>query len=267
MAVEDTHELREVHHRFATVRAIMALILREMSTTYGRSPGGYIWAIVEPVAGIALLTAVFSAGFRTPPLGTSFPLFYATGLLAFIMYMDVSQKLAQTLNFSRALFEYPRVTFADALIARLLLNTMTQILVHIFVFTGIFVLLNIETVLEFESILWGYATVMSLSIGVGVFNACLFVAYPLWQTIWAITNRPLFIISCLFFIFESVPQPYRDYLWWNPLVHVVGFMRAGFYPYYEPTYVSAIYPIFVGSVLTILGLYLLKRYHRDILDK
>lgn len=267
MAVEETDELREVHHRFATFRAITALILREMSTTYGRSPGGYIWAILEPVAGIALLTAVFSAGFRTPPLGTSFPLFYATALLAFIMYMDVSQKLAQTLNFSRALFEYPRVTFADALIARLLLNTMTQILVHLIIFAGIFAVLNIETVLDFRSILLGYATVMILAIGVGVFNACLFVAYPLWQTIWAISNRPLFIISCLFFIYESVPQPYRDYLWWNPLVHVVGFMRAGFYPYYEPTYVSAIYPFFVGSVLTIVGLYLLKRYHRDILDK
>ena len=44
--------------RFASLRAIAALVLREMSTTNGRSPGGYLWAILEPAAGIALLTIV-----------------------------------------------------------------------------------------------------------------------------------------------------------------------------------------------------------------
>ncbi|MDJ0823602.1 MAG: sugar ABC transporter permease, partial [Paracoccaceae bacterium] len=34
--------------RFATARAVMALMLREMSTSFGRSPGGYLWAILEP---------------------------------------------------------------------------------------------------------------------------------------------------------------------------------------------------------------------------
>jgi capsular polysaccharide transport system permease protein len=34
------------------MRTIVALIMREMATSYGRSPGGYIWAIAEPVAGI-----------------------------------------------------------------------------------------------------------------------------------------------------------------------------------------------------------------------
>ena len=37
------------NRRFASFRAIGALILREMATSYGRSPGGYIWAILEPV--------------------------------------------------------------------------------------------------------------------------------------------------------------------------------------------------------------------------
>ena len=45
--------------RLASARAIGALILREMSSSYGRSPGAYVWAILEPVAGIALLSLVF----------------------------------------------------------------------------------------------------------------------------------------------------------------------------------------------------------------
>jgi hypothetical protein len=50
----------------ASFRTITALILREMATTYGRSPGGYLWAVLEPVAGVALLSLVFSLALRNP---------------------------------------------------------------------------------------------------------------------------------------------------------------------------------------------------------
>ena len=35
------------------------LALREIATTYGRSPGGYVWALADPILGVALLTLVF----------------------------------------------------------------------------------------------------------------------------------------------------------------------------------------------------------------
>ena len=260
-------KLREVHTRFATQRSILALMLREMSTTYGRSPGGYLWAILEPVAGVALLTAIFSAGFRTPPLGTSFPLFYATGLLPFLMYMDVSLKLSQTINFSRALLEYPRVTFLDALLARFILNVMTQFMVHFLVMGGIFIFLVSQTLMDFGQIALAYGLVLALAFGVGVLNSFLMLAFPVWQTVWAVLNRPIFLISCLFFIFEAVPRPWSDMLWYNPLVHIVGIMRDGYYPFYHPTYVSVAYPLGLAALMTISGLFLLNRYHRDILLK
>lgn len=259
--------LREVHYRFTTPRAIMALILREMSTTYGRSPGGYIWAVLEPVAGIVLLTIIFSVGFRSPPLGTSFAVFYATGVLPFIMYSDLSGKMGQTLNFSRSLLEYPRATFIDALLARFLLNTITLFMVHFLIVVGLFIFITPDITLDFREITLSYSMVLALAIGIGTFNAFLFLAYPVWQNVWAVLNRPLFIISCILFLFESVPQPYNDILWFNPLVHIIGEMRAGFYPYYKPTYISPAFVFGVASTLTLVGLFLLNRYHRDILDK
>lgn len=264
---DDSENLRQIHTSFATQRSITALILREMSTTYGRSPGGYIWAILEPVAGIALLTLIFSAGFRTPPLGTLFALFYATGLLPFMMYGDISNKLSQTMNFSRALLEYPRVTFIDALLARFLLSTLTQLMVHFFLMGGIFFLFSPHTTVDFKKIFVAYLVTLILAFGVGTINSFLTLAYPVWQTIWAVMNRPIFLISCLFFLFETVPQPWSDILWYNPLVHVMGLMRDGYYPYYNPSYTSVLYPSAVGAILTIVGLFLLNRYHRDILDK
>lgn len=251
----------------STPRAILALILREMSTTYGRSPGGYLWAIIEPAAGVALLTLVFSIGFRAPPLGTSFPLFYAAAILPFLMFNDISNKLGQTIQFSRQLLKYPRVTFADAILARLILNSFAQILVNIIVLTFILFVLEARATPDLTKVCVAYLMVICLSAGVGTLNSFLSLAYPLWQTIWAIVTRPLFIVSCIFFVFESVPGAYGDWLWFNPLVHVVGMMRDGFYPFYQPDYVSVMYVMGVSAACFISGLFLLWRHHRDILLK
>lgn len=253
--------------RFATPRAIMALILREMSTTYGKSPGGYIWVIIEPAAGIAILTAIFSIGFRSPPLGLNFALFYAAGMLPFLMYMDISQKLGQSIIFSQALLEYPRVTYVDAIIARLILSVVTQLLVHFLVLGAILLTTPVHTIFDFTKIAWAYAMCIALGVGVGTLNCFLIVSYPLWQTAWAIANRPLFIISCIFFLFELVPEPYGSMLWYNPLVHIIGLMRDGFYPYYHPSYISLSYVFGVSALCLMLGLLFLNRYHRDILAK
>ncbi len=88
------------NRRFKSLRAIGALVMREMSTTYGRSPGGYLWAIAEPVAGIALLSIVFGLIARSPPIGDNFPIFYATGFLPFGLYRELELKIAKSIRMS-----------------------------------------------------------------------------------------------------------------------------------------------------------------------
>lgn len=267
MSTEQTAVLREQRTSFASFRAIMALILREIATSYGRSPGGYVWAVLEPAAGIALLTLIFSIGFRSPPLGTVFALFYATGILPLLMYMDLSAKLSQTMQFSRSLLAYPRVTFIDALLARLALNLITLLSVQCVVVGFILLISDVPTTFDYTKIISAYAMLISLSIGIGTLNCFLTLAYPIWSTAWAIMNRPLFLISGVFFLFEAIPEKYAKFLWYNPLVHVIGLMRDGYYPFYKPSYVSIAYPMLVSIITLMTGLFLLRRYHRDMMDK
>lgn len=256
---------RRFRRRFASTATVLALVLREMETSYGRSPGGYLWAVLEPAAGIALLTVIFSIGFRSPPIGTSFELFYASGMLPFLLFIDVSNKVALSLRFSRQLLAYPCVTFLDALLARFLTNMLTQIMVAYIVLAGIMLLFDTRTVLDPTKIVLGFAMAAALAFGVGTLNAFLMTRFELWQRVWSIVTRPLFIISCIFFIFDAIPQPFRDILWWNPLVHVVGQTRSGFYPGYDAPYVSLVYVFGLSTALTAAGLVFLRRYHRDSL--
>ncbi|WP_281243847.1 ABC transporter permease [Jannaschia pohangensis] len=253
--------------RFASFRSIFALMLREMQTTYGRSPGGYIWALLEPVAGIALLTIIFSIGFRAPPLGPDFAPFYASGIVPFLFFTAVSTKVSQSIQFSRQLLAYPSVTFVDAILARILVNTMTQAIVGYVVFTGVLVFYDMRGSLDFAAIILSFAMTAALATGVGTLNCFLILKFPVWQIIWAILTRPLFLISCIFFLFDGIPQPYQDWLWFNPLVHVVGVMRSGFYASYDASYASVAYVMAISMIGLVVGLLFLLRYHRDLLDR
>ena len=57
--------------RFQRLRVIFAMVVREMGTRFGRSAGGYLWALGEPLGGIMMLAIAFSLALRSPPIGTS----------------------------------------------------------------------------------------------------------------------------------------------------------------------------------------------------
>ncbi|PIV76806.1 MAG: sugar ABC transporter permease [Rhodobacteraceae bacterium CG17_big_fil_post_rev_8_21_14_2_50_65_11] len=251
--------------RFTSLRSIGALILREMNTTYGRSPGGYLWAVLQPLGGILLMVAIFSTGFRSPPLGSNFAIFYATGLLPYFLFLDVSGKLGMSLGFSRQLLAYPRITFMDTIIARFVLNTLTQLLVSYLILYAILALFETRTTLEVDRILMGYAMAISLAIGFGVMNCFLMAKFPVWQQVWGIVTRPLVLVSGIIFLYDGIPEPYRGYLWYNPLMHVTGEMRGAFYVSYEASYVDPGYVFGLSLVLTVFGLLFLRRYHKDII--
>lgn len=252
--------------RFATLRVIGALVLREMASTYGRTPGGYLWAVAEPAAGIFLLTLIFSFAGLKPPIGSNFPMFYATGIVPFLYYMDLSGKVSQSLNFSRPLLEYPSVTFFDALAGRIITNMLSGLLVVYVIFVVLYVTADTRTDPQFYIIMNALGMATALGVGIGTMNCFMMMRFSVWNKLWAIVNKPLFIVSCIFFIFDAVPDYVQEYLWYNPLIHVVGMMRRGFYPSYTADYVSPAYVYGLSLVLFAAGFALLLRYHRDLLS-
>jgi capsular polysaccharide transport system permease protein len=250
---------------FPTLRAISALILREMATAHGRTRGGYLWAVVEPVAAVALLVLVFSVAFEQPPLGRSFALFYASGYLPFMIYSDLAQKIGVALRFSKPLLAYPAVTWWDALCARFVLNTLTHVVILVLVLGAIFLAEPRAPRPDIPQVLNGVGLAAALGFGLGALNAYLFEAMPAWERIWAIANRPLFILSGVLFLPDAVPAPYHDWLLYNPLVHVIGALRMGIYPSYDAAWVDAGFVLQVAAMALIPALVLLRTYARDLL--
>ena len=253
--------------RYRMLRTQAALILREMGATYGRSPGGYVWALISPLGGIMILTLAFSLVARQPPLGTSFLLFYATGYLPFDLYRLLERKVATAMRYSRALLAYPGVTWLDAILARFLLTTLTSVAVFCIIITGVLIAVDTRSVIQYEPIIAGLVMAALLGLGVGMVN-CLIAAYlPIWSTFWGIVTRPLFLASGIFFLYDDLPAKAQQLLWWNPLIHVTGLLRRGFYPTYQASYVSQSYGFALAMVLILIGLIFLRQGYLKVIQR
>ncbi len=234
---------------------ISALIIREMTTRYGNKFGGYMWAVLDPVLFIAILTAVFSAVAHIPPLGRSFMLFFATGYASFYIYRSTADQVANAVEANRALLNYPVVRPYDAIISRVLLQAATLFVVNLLLFGAMSFFVAIGPI-RMGPILAASAIGLTLGAGVGISNIVWFHLNSTYQHVWGVINRPAFMVSGVFFLPETIPLPFREILMWNPLVHLVGLFRMGFYPTYRASYVNLPYVIGLAVFSVVFGLFL-----------
>lgn len=249
-----------------TLRVLSALMLREMTTRYGRSAGGYIWAVLEPVGMILILSFAFSQFLRTPPVGESFVLFYATGYLPFHYFAEISNTTSSAVSTNRSLLHLPLVTPLDTILARFWLSFLTLIVVSAVVLFGLAYLYSETLSVDLEGLIRSFGAGAVLGIGIGTLNALIFPFVPVWRQIWGIISRPLFLISGIFFVFEELPEPLQALLYWNPLIHVVGASRKAFFPTYDGTYVNIGYAYAVGILAFLIGAALLVRHRSFVIE-
>jgi capsular polysaccharide transport system permease protein len=247
-------------------RVLAALVIREMITRYGRSWGGYIWAVLEPIGIIVILSLAFSQIVRVPAIGSSFVLFYATGYVPFHFFLETALNTGLSVSVNKALLQLPMVTALDVLLSRFLLSLLTLILVACVIFGGMLLVIDDQVALAFDHLLSAAAAAVMLGLGVGAVNAVAFEFFPPWRQIWGIVSRPLFLISGIFFTFDELPRTIREILWWNPLIHVVGEARKGFYPTYDGDYVLILFPLLLGAVLFAVGAALLIRHRSRLAE-
>nr|WP_284707002.1 ABC transporter permease [Neorhizobium tomejilense] len=243
-----------MYHLRTHCRVVAALLVREMSTRFGGKPGGYIWALLEPAAYVGLLTIVFSGVSHAPALGTSFPLFFATGFLAFQFYAATASYVMSAVASNKAMLQYPNVAPFDTVVARFLLQLATMTIVATVVLTAIEEASLGEIRVDLVHVINAIAAASLLGLGISLVNIVLFIRYRLYESIYGILAKPLFLVTGVFYIPEMLPAPIRNILLLNPLVHVVAEFRKGFYPEYRALGLDMNYAYGFGLMLFMTGL-------------
>lgn len=235
-------------------RVLGALVLRETRATFGTSRLGYLWAIATPAFGVAVFVAVFAAAGRRPPFGSSLALFFATGFLTLEFFRKLSTSLMTTFNANKALLTYPVIKETDTLFARHILITATYLVIMI-LFYGTLIALGLA---RFPArpgeLLLAFAAISMLGFGFGSLNAVLMSRWESWQYIENILTRPLIFISAVFYVPSNLPGEAVAVLRWNPVLHLVEWVRVAYYSDYNSYVLDRTVPVAMGLALVLLGL-------------
>ncbi len=245
------------------LRVIFALLLREARVRHGRSKFGYVWTIVRPVIVISVLTILFSTvKIRSAPVA-SFAIFFATGVLTFQMYSGSTNYIQGSIEQNKPLFSYPPVKRLDAVIARMILDISTHLIIMTLVLLFQINFMNAPIPHDLVRMMQAVGLLVLLSFGVGLNIAVWRLRFPTIKNLYSLLMGPAFFVSGVFFSLQVMPTDIQNILTWNPIIHGVEGFRTGYFAGYHAPGLDLAYLFWFGFALTFCGLLVERLDKRD----
>ncbi|MEO8926240.1 MAG: ABC transporter permease [Caulobacteraceae bacterium] len=238
-------------------RVVYALMLRESRTRYGKNDLGYLWALFDPLIQLGMFWIIFGLLQRVIPVPATLPVFLVTGILPYNFWRNTVARSASAARANTPLLTYPQVSVFDVIIARVLLDSATLVVVTIIFIIG----LRFTTGEPFSH--WQRVAILQASAVITlfyfVFCSAIFSAnfariWPLWQQVWGYLSRPMYFATGIFFTLQSLPTGFRSLAQVLPMAHMLEWIRTASIPGFVSTSYNPWYPISFGAVLLLLGM-------------
>lgn len=243
---------------------LFALLQRELKARFEGRWLGAFWIFLEPIAHVAVLMAIFGYFRHRLVPGVPFPLFLLTGLIPYFIFRSLSIRVMGAIDANRGLFGFRQVKPIDTLIARGALETLIYSVVFIAVLAALgwagyqwFPDRPLEVVLV-------SLTLVVCGFSLGLLFSILTDDLPQLRVLIRVAYFPLYVLSGVIFPVSTLPAEARQWLLWNPVLHLLELLRANFFLEYHPAPEASLrYPASVALTLSLIGLALYRvRRHR-----
>ena len=250
------------------IRVINALLFRELTTKKSFSYLGFFGVIFEPliITGIYLITLRLIRAridFGINPI-----LFFGTGILLYSFFTSSFTRSLNAIQANRNLFYYRIVKPIDTVIARTLIEIMivgtvySLILAIVFYFESRIILDNLPLLVSI------FILIAILTFGVGVFSLMLGNKFEWIKKFTPIFTRPIFYTSGSLFSINLIPNEFKKYVLWNPLMHASELARYSLdnnYILYEK--ISIKYLIYLAFLIFSIAILIYQKTEKSLLTK
>ncbi len=247
-------------------RVVWALMLRETKTLFGKHKLGYLWAVINASFQVGVFWFIREVAGAQPPHGMSTPVFLLGGFIPWLIFNNGVTDGMNAIWANRTLLTYPQLFPLDPLIARVLLQSAMQTVVFAILLCTAWGMGQHVEIVTPHAIFISLLLALLLGFGGGAMCSALNLMWPTTSQLVPMLMRLLFFTSGLFFTIVDLPSSLRAILYYNPLTHMIEYMRSGFVTDYGEHYISLSYAFTFALILLVFGL-LLERYARRYLDR
>jgi capsular polysaccharide transport system permease protein len=244
------------------VRVIGALMLRELTTRFGRENIGFLWVMVEPLL-FAVLVGVLWRALKGPfEFGLDIIAFVVTGYLPLVMFRSAVNRGVKTFTANGGLMYHRQIKILDLLLVRFAIEVIGHSMAYLFiaVFLSVFGIFPVPYDMGFLLLGGFYYALFTFSIMLLV--SPLSEMSELMEKIVPVTTYLMIPFSGAFYLMSALSPEAREVLLYSPPVHGMEMMRYGvFGPSIDPHF-DYLYPLAFCMPCIAIGLVLCRRVRR-----
>lgn len=245
--VRDSYRYREL---------IWALALKELKIRYKRSILGFLWALLNPMLLMLVLTVVFSTIMQAQI--PHYAIFILSVLLPWTFFSQSLSYAAESIVSNGELIKKVKVAklvFPVAAVVSNMINLMLSLIPLVLI---------VLAVRHPFHITWIYLpvplfTLTLFTLGASFFFAAANVYYRDVSHILQIVLQVLFYVSPIIYSFDFFPQKYRIYCKLNPLQYFLNGFRLSVYYGLLPTWHSVLFSFLLGVGTLYVGYAIFRR--------
>lgn len=242
--------------QFAEFRRIIgAVLIQDMRSRFGHSHIGYLIAIAWPLSHIGIITLTYLLRTSIAPVGDSPTMFVATGVVPYVLCLYPARLLAMAIPQNRQLLNIPVIQPFHLIISRCILETLNAVIV-LALFMSVVSLFDVDILpADTAEAAKAIGAAVFLGIGLGFFNVVMYALLGQFFLIFFILLMVgLYVFSGVYMPSTMMPANIREYMAYNPLLHLVEWLRSAYYTSYDSELINKSMILWVGAISLSLGL-------------
>lgn len=240
------------------VRVIKALMLRELTTRFGRENIGFLWVMAEPLL-FALLVGLLWRVLKGPlEYGVNIVAFVATGYIPLVLFRSTVSRAVNSFTANGSLMYHRQIKVLDLILVRFLIELIGHMMAYLIIAValGLFGLFPWPHDIGMLIIGWFYYALFSFAVALIV--APISEISEVLEKIVPVTTYLMIPFSGAFYLVSALYPAAAALVLYSPPVHGMEMMRYGvFGPSIDPYY-DYHYPLAVCLPCIALGLLLCR---------
>jgi len=246
------------------VRVIGALMLRELTTRFGRENIGFLWIMVEPLL-FAVLVALAWRALKGPlDYGVDIVAFVVSGYLPLVFYRSTISRAVSSFTANGGLMYHRQIKILDLLIVRFIIELIGHMMAFLFIALTLIALgfFPVPHDMGFVMLGWAYYALFTLSVALVV--APLSEMSEVVEKIVPVTSYLMVPFSGAFFLVGSLSAKAAAVVLYSPPVHGMEMIRYGIFgPSIDPQF-DILYPLTFCLPCMALGLLLCRLVRKNL---
>jgi capsular polysaccharide transport system permease protein len=246
------------------VRVITALMIRELTTRFGRENIGFLWVMAEPLLFGSLVSVMWTVMKGPEEHGVSVVAFVITGYLPLTLFRNSVQRAVSVFQVNSSLMYHRQIQIVDFIFVRVLVEVGGTLMAYLFIALVLIYFDLFPVPADMGIFVAGFLLYSFFTLSLCLIIAPASEMSSALEKFLPVTTYIMIPVSGTFNMMSWLTPQARDFLLWSPPVNAMEMMRYGVFGDEVSPYYGFVVPLAMPMVFSVIGLFLCRTVRRHL---